>query len=162
MPFNKIEDVYEEASILRYIIKLFFHLEVYVDEDEFVIVESNAEKNMYMFTGSLVIKDSCMLEPWKVNRTAFQHRIEKAYSQSPALQSYFVSAKVNNVFNGENTTAFVTLNFSLPTSKKDETKYKMSKEFVGGVLRQDIYDEEKSICQNSTVLLDPFHVILAY
>ncbi|OCT91940.1 TPA-induced transmembrane protein [Xenopus laevis] len=142
------------------IISLVVYKYNYVDEDEYQDVVLNMEKSMYTFTGSLTIKDSCV-EPLRINEATLQQRIEKVYSVSPALRPYFVSAEVNDLLIGENTSVILKLNFSMPSANQNERKNKMSKEFVGGILRQDIYDEEKSQCQNSSVFLDPFHVTLA-
>ncbi|XP_018101957.1 TPA-induced transmembrane protein homolog isoform X2 [Xenopus laevis] len=144
------------------IISLVVYTNNYVDEDEYQDVALNMEKSMYTFTGSLTIKDNCVLEPLRINETTLQQRIEKVYSVSPALHPYFVSAEVKDLLIGENTSANLRLNFSMPSANQDERKYKMSKEFVGGILRQDIYDEENSQCQNSSVFLDPFQVTFAH
>ncbi|KAE8623732.1 hypothetical protein XENTR_v10005711 [Xenopus tropicalis] len=144
--------------VLVAIISLVAYTKHYVDEDEYPDVALNMEKSMYTFTGSLTIKDSCVLDTLGINKETLQQRIEKVYSVSPALHPYFVSAEVNDLFVGENTSAILRLNFSMPSANQHERKYKMSKEFVGGILRQDINDLEKSQCQNSSVFLDPLHV----
>ncbi|KAM4795267.1 TPA-induced transmembrane protein [Rhinophrynus dorsalis] len=148
-------------TFLTITISLILYSKVYVDEDE-RLDEYQSNRSTYMFMGSLTIKDSCKLEPWIRNESALQKRITEAYRLSPALQSYFISAEVKYLLPEHNTSAFLRLNFSMPSTNTIEMKYKMSEEFVGAVLRQNIYDQEKSMCTLSTVLLDSFHSLLTY
>ncbi|KAE8623735.1 hypothetical protein XENTR_v10005711 [Xenopus tropicalis] len=61
--------------VLVAIISLVAYTKHYVDEDEYPDVALNMEKSMYTFTGSLTIKDSCVLDTLGINKETLQQRV---------------------------------------------------------------------------------------
>ncbi|XP_075445579.1 TPA-induced transmembrane protein isoform X2 [Ascaphus truei] len=139
-------------------LSLILYSQVYIDDDKFN-QELPLNKSKCIFTGSLNISNSCihMWEPLIRTKTELMNRIANAYRLSPALQHYFISV---DMISDENTSAAFRLNFSSSSKNKNGMKYTMSEEFIGGVLRQGIYDQEKTGCENPRISLDPSYFTL--
>ncbi|XP_030060068.1 TPA-induced transmembrane protein isoform X2 [Microcaecilia unicolor] len=143
-------------------ISLVLYSVVYIDEDETLNLDSPFNQN---YTGTIRVINPCihskmlLSEPEENNSVSdkIKKRITEVYKSSPALRHYFISADVIS-FSEENTTASYTLEFSVPT-EGSFLKYTMSEEFVSGVLRQDIYDQEESECKS--VMLDASSMTLS-
>ncbi|XP_020665734.3 TPA-induced transmembrane protein [Pogona vitticeps] len=151
------------------ILILIFYPVVYIDEDEFWDPESIANGNRHNFSGMLKIHCAApqlLLSDLKYDLLSeyLHKRLTDVYSNSPALGRYFISAEVNSI-SEENGTVSYHLSFSVPSDETEEfMKYRMSKNFLMNVLRQDIYDKEEldgayiSGCTNMT--LDPTSISL--
>nr|XP_033799648.1 TPA-induced transmembrane protein isoform X2 [Geotrypetes seraphini] len=143
-------------------ISLVLYSAVYIDEDEILTLDSPFSQN---YTGTIRVINLCipseilLSEPEENNSVSdkINERITEVYKSSPALKHYFKSANVIS-FSEENTTASYRLEFSVPT-EDSFLKYTMSEEFVSGVLRQDIYDQEESDCKS--VMLDASSLTLS-
>ncbi|KAJ7320383.1 hypothetical protein JRQ81_019894 [Phrynocephalus forsythii] len=151
--------------IIVTILILFFSPVVYIDEDEYWDPDSIANGNHHNFSGMLRIHCAAPSD-WKYDLLSeyLHKRLTDVYSDSPALGRYFISAEVISI-SEENSTVSYHLWFSVPSDETEEfMKYRMSKNFLMNVLRQDIYDKEEtegvdiSGCTNMT--LDPTSISL--
>ncbi|KAM4700479.1 TPA-induced transmembrane protein [Discoglossus pictus] len=135
-------------------VTLVLYSHVYVDEDEKLHLESPTNDSISMFVGSLQLKQSCLLEPSIRNETTLLKLINNAYRSSPALQYRFLDAEVLSAKDEDNAAVF-RLNFSSSSMTVNQIKYIFSKEFVGAILSQNIYDQEIMTCRNSGIVVQP-------
>ncbi|XP_063161629.1 TPA-induced transmembrane protein [Candoia aspera] len=150
------------------ILSLILYSEAYIDEDEYWDSELIAGGKQHNFSG--VVNINCpnpnvlLSEPaYDVFLKNLNKRLKDVYSYSPALGRYFISAEVIS-FSGENNTASYYLQFLVPPESDDFMKYRMNKEFVMNILRQDIYDQQHisdlDIPDCKNVILDPSSVTI--
>ncbi|XP_053562850.1 TPA-induced transmembrane protein [Bombina bombina] len=143
------------------VISLILYSQIYIDEDERLHLVSQSNMTTFIFTGSLQITDSCVWTPPISDESMLSHLVTNAYQSSPALKYYFISANVTSA-NDEDYSANFTLNFSISSNTQKEIKYMINKEFVGGILSQDIYDHEIKNCENLNIVISPFDLTLSH
>ncbi|KAJ1119231.1 hypothetical protein NDU88_007417 [Pleurodeles waltl] len=136
------------------VISLIMYSTIYSDDDGY---ESLLNGSSQYYTGTLKISDQCTNS--EALSEQLTERIADVYKTSPALGHYFTSAKVVSL-SEDNNIATYHLQFTVPPEASNFLKYTMSEEFVGGVLRQDVYDQEHTDC--TPVLLDPSSITLSF
>lgn len=136
------------------VISLIMYSTLYSDDDGY---ESLINGSSQYYTGTLKISDQCTSS--EALSEQLTERISDVYKTSPALGHYFTSAKVISL-SEDNNIATYHLQFTVPSEASNFLKYTMSEEFVGGVLRQDVYDQEHTDCK--PVLLDPSSITLSF
>lgn len=136
------------------ILSLILYSNVYIDEDEKILTNLSSNSTC-SFTGFVSVTNSCIWDSWIRNETLFQERITSVYSMSPFLNYFFIAAKVNYNSTDEDKSAVIHLDFKRPSKS---IKYPLSIELVEGILRQDMYDLEKSVCQDSHILKNSLQV----
>ncbi|XP_015742805.1 TPA-induced transmembrane protein [Python bivittatus] len=154
--------------ILVTILSLILYSETYIDEDEYWDPELIAGGKQHNFSG--VVNINCPNPNALLSESAYDifsknlnKRLKDVYSYSPALGRYFISAEVIS-FSGENNTASYYLQFLVPPESDDFMKYRMNKDFVMNILRQDIYGQQRisdlDIPECTNVILDPSSVTI--
>ncbi|XP_070606247.1 TPA-induced transmembrane protein [Erythrolamprus reginae] len=154
--------------ILVIALSLILYSVVYIDEDEYWDPELLANGKQHNFSGIVNIKcpNHNMLlseSAYDVFSKSLNKRLNDVYSYSPALGRYFISSEVIS-FSGENNTASYYLQFLVPPESTDFMKYRMSKEFIMNILRQNIYDKQNmpdlDIPECPDIILDPSSVTI--
>ncbi|KAF7250932.1 TPA-induced transmembrane protein [Varanus komodoensis] len=120
---------------------------IYTDEDEYWDAEAIANGNHHNFSGTL--KVHCANNPdlslsasaYKLLSESLNSRLTDVYTYSPALGRYFISADIISLSDNDSTVSY-ELCFSVPPETEEFMKYRMSKEFLINVLRQNIYDQD--------------------
>uniref|UniRef100_A0A2D4MD12 SEA domain-containing protein n=1 Tax=Micrurus spixii TaxID=129469 RepID=A0A2D4MD12_9SAUR len=149
-------------------LSLILYSVVHIDEDEYWDPELIASGKQHNFSGIVNIKcpnPNVLLSEtaYDVFSTNLNKRLKDVYSYSPALGRYFTSSEVTS-FSGENNTASYYLQFLVPPESADFMKYRMSKEFVMNILRQNIYDKQNisdlDIPECTDIILDPSSVTI--
>ncbi|XP_075706720.1 TPA-induced transmembrane protein [Rhinoderma darwinii] len=136
------------------IIGLILYSTVYIDEDEQNLTNLSSNSTC-SYTGFVNITNPCLWNSWIKNETLFQKRINSVYAMSPFLNYFFIAAKVDYNSTDDDKSAVIHLDFARPSKS---IKYPLSIELVEGILRQDMYDLEKSTCQDSNILKDLLQV----
>ncbi|KAG8136691.1 hypothetical protein E2320_005254, partial [Naja naja] len=136
--------------ILVITLSLILYSVVHIDEDEYWDPELIKSGKQHNFSGIVNIKcpnPNVLLSEsaYNVFSTNLNKRLKDVYSYSPALGRYFTSSEVTS--------------FSA-----DFMKYRMSKEFVMNILRQNIYDKQNisdlDIPECTDIILDPSSVTI--
>ncbi|XP_013908257.1 PREDICTED: TPA-induced transmembrane protein isoform X2 [Thamnophis sirtalis] len=148
-------------------LSLILYSVVHIDEDEYWDPELIASGKQHNFSGIVNIK--CPNPNVYLSESAYDvfaknlnKRLKDVYSYSPALGRYFISSEVISF--RENNTASYNLQFLVPPESADFMKYRMSKEFVMNILRQNIYDKQNisdlDIPECTDIILDPSSVTI--
>ncbi|XP_069492559.1 TPA-induced transmembrane protein isoform X2 [Ambystoma mexicanum] len=139
-------------------ISLICYSNIYTDEDGYLSLVNG--RSQY-YNGTLKISEQCINSEVLASNEISQElteRITDVFKTSPALGHYFISAEVDSL-SEDNNVATYRLQFTVPSEESNFLRYTMSEEFVGGILRQDVYDQEHTGCQ--PVLLDPSSITLS-
>ncbi|XP_044144056.1 TPA-induced transmembrane protein [Bufo gargarizans] len=140
-------------AILVTIISLILYSNIYTDQDEQNLTNFSSDSTC-SYTGFVNLTNPCLWHSWIKNETLFQERITSVYSMSPFLKYFFIAARVNYT-TVEDKSAVIHLDFTRPSKSM---KYLISTELVEGILRQDMYNLEKSTCQGTHILKDSLKV----
>ncbi|KAM4044665.1 TPA-induced transmembrane protein [Anomaloglossus baeobatrachus] len=127
------------------ILSLILYSNIYIDEDEKNLANLSSNSTC-SYTGFVNVTNPCLWDSWIKNETLIQEKITEIYSASPFLKYFFIAAKVNYNSILKDKTAVIHLDFKRPSKSM---KYLISMELVEGILRQDMYDLERTACQDS-------------
>ncbi|XP_073431710.1 TPA-induced transmembrane protein isoform X2 [Dendrobates tinctorius] len=126
---------------------LIIYSNVYIDDDEKNLANLSLNSTC-SFRGFVNVTNPCLWDSWMKNETLIQERISNLYSVSPFLNYFFIAVKVDYNSIIKDKAAVIHLDFKRPSKSM---KYPISVELVKGILRQDMYEHEKSACQNSHI-----------